>query len=66
MCTNASQAGKLEIKVEISPPQTYRKATSQKPSCKPAACGDLTRPAILTLTMPNVGEQQITKLGKLI
>jgi len=46
MCTNASKDGKLEIKVEISPPQTYRKATSQKLSCKPAACGDITRPPI--------------------
>jgi hypothetical protein len=30
MCTNASKAEKLEIKVEITPSQTYRKATSQK------------------------------------
>jgi hypothetical protein len=43
MGTNASIAGKLEIKIEISPPETYRKANSQKSSCKQAACGDITR-----------------------
>lgn len=46
MCTNASKDEKLVIKVEISPSQTYRKATSQKSSCKPAACGDIIRPPI--------------------
>jgi hypothetical protein len=46
MCTNASKAEKLEIKVEFNPPQTYRKATSQKSSCKSAACGDITRPPV--------------------
>lgn len=44
MCTNASKAGKLEIKVAISSSQTYRIATSQKSSYKPAACDDITRP----------------------
>lgn len=66
MCTNASKAGKLEINIEISPPQTYIKVTSQKSSCKPAACGDITRPPLMSLTMPNAVEQQITKVGKML
>jgi hypothetical protein len=69
MCTHASQAVKLEVKVEITPPQTCRKATTQNdcvPSCKPAACGDRRRPPILLLTIPNIVDPQRTKLGTLL